>query len=116
MRKHTDFTNSLEDERLRNGYSFKRIATLLELPTPQLIAKWENGETAPSLEYLLKLMSLYHMNPTTMYPKLYKQVDDRVSELKEKFGVPLFPKPLITKSNYAHYLNVEDSETVDKEF
>ena len=113
MQKHTDLTNMLEYERLRNGYSYKRIATLLELPTPQLIAKWEKGETAPSLEYLLKLMSLYHLNPILMYPKLYNQVDNRVSELKEKFGVPLFPKPLITRSNYAHYLNVEDSEKAD---
>ncbi len=114
MQNHTDeSTNSLEESREQFGYSYKVASRLIELPTPQLLAKWEHGDNTPSLKYLMRLMALYEMNPITMYPKMYKDAKELVTIQKEKSGVANRLRLFNSESRYADYINRCNCEKSD---
>jgi transcriptional regulator with XRE-family HTH domain len=56
------------------GYSEKEVAAYLGIKNPEIVTRWEKGESMPSTAKLLMLSALYKVLVPQMYPALYKEI------------------------------------------
>ena len=53
------FNKNLKEIRMKRGLTQREVADFLHI-SPQSISKWENGEAAPSIEFLPLLAKLFN--------------------------------------------------------
>lgn len=62
------FNKNLKRIRLENNLTQKDVADFLHI-SPQSISKWENGEAAPSIEFLPLLAELFNCKTDDFFAK-----------------------------------------------
>jgi transcriptional regulator with XRE-family HTH domain len=59
--------NKLKELRIKQGFTQKQVAELLNLDCENRISRWEKGLAMPSLKNLLKLAKLYGVKLYEVY-------------------------------------------------
>jgi transcriptional regulator with XRE-family HTH domain len=59
--------NNLKNLRIKQGFTQKQVAELLDLDCENRISRWENDQAMPSLKNLLRLANLYGVKLDQLY-------------------------------------------------
>ena len=78
-KKRAFVPNKLKWYREQAGYTQKDVANILKINTPTMISSWELDLARPGLEYVLKLMHLYHTLPSELFAELSDQYYEEVA-------------------------------------
>lgn len=84
------YPNRLREIRFKHGYSYKRVARFLGVNNQNVITRWEEGASLPSLEHFLKILYLYDATPNELYEEYYQTLREQMNTLFEKFVCPIF--------------------------
>ncbi len=80
--------NRLRKQRLIHGYSQKQLAVKLDMESTNHISLWEQGLSAPSLKYLLKLCIIYNTLIEELYFEFLQELRiEHVGRMNAQSGV-----------------------------
>jgi len=89
-RKH--IVNRIRSNRRILNFEQKDIAKRFGLRDTAMISRWENGETMPSADNLIKLALLFRRHPYDLYPELVheykKELFPEEAEILDKIYKP----------------------------
>ncbi|SES65661.1 helix-turn-helix domain-containing protein [[Clostridium] polysaccharolyticum] len=77
------FGETLQELRLKKGYTQKNVAELLGLKNKSTVSSWEVGKSEPDGYTLLKLLKLYDV--TNVY-EAFGEVTPRPHQINEKYN------------------------------
>ncbi|MFA9467801.1 helix-turn-helix domain-containing protein [Streptococcus sp. E24BD] len=83
------FAEQLKDFRHQKGLSQDDLANQLHL-SRQAISRWENGETAPDLDTLVKLSSIFEVTLDELATGIKPEpvIVEKVVEVEKEFKIP----------------------------
>lgn len=93
MMQKTFIPNNLRKFRRIMGFSQDEVKRKLKLSSKSIVSLWENGETMPSSENLIKLSKLYKTLVNELYYQLGKEYE------KELFPEEFEKKPIPKKKD-----------------
>ncbi len=76
--------NNLKLFRKKSGFTQEEIAEKLGV-SRQAVAKWENGDTTPDIEFCMELAELYGTTMDALFCNQY--LDDDTQDGKHAFGI-----------------------------
>jgi transcriptional regulator with XRE-family HTH domain len=82
--KMQSIPNRLKMHRKMHRLKQRHVAKLLGFQTSAQLSQWENGQTMPSGENLIKLGIIYNTFPNELYFEYYQQLKEAIKVEQER--------------------------------